>query len=743
MSTKTLGRYELATEIGQGPIGGLFRGRSENIEVLVRVFAQKSPFSEADGRALLEAARLAKGREHAALATLLDVVEEGDRLGFVYEGDGEPLTTLQKKTFSGRRDMPGPVVLRIVVELCSALSFAHKQAEEAGENLAFGGVTPDEIVVRPSGDAKLLGLFTAPRAGAVGPIAAMPRRAAFQAPEHFRNEPLSARSDVFSVAALAWELSLNRPLFGSLNLAEVKRRVLGDVKRADAGRIGKDGVSKAVADVLEKALKNNPEDRYASMDELKAALEEAGGALASPAEVAAFVDLLLGRPTEKAPISVPKPSARLELKKPDISQKFEIKKPEASSKPQLKKPEIGKSTEPQTPAPSETREPRERLVTEELSMDDIEFPAFDAATLKAAGPSKPPPPPKRPGTSTPPPAKLPVKAEVKAAAEDPEKSGVVSKPASSVSVPSGEIEVDLPSEDDWAAEPKAPPTPAAERVDGAGPAKALETANEESAAAADKPLANTEGDAKPALEADDGNVPVPVISEVKLIVAASPAAATENQDEPATAQDKDSAAVAVEEPVAAGVAEKPVALEMPANEAPPPVEKKPLAPALPLIAPSASAFSAANAEAPQEPQAGSNRARLAIFAGIAAVLLIAVIVVMAGSSDEPPTPANVAPQATEVVKAPEPPPAAETVATPPPAAEPTPEPSAQPAASAPAPEPVAANPAPPAPTQTAASPAAGATKTGTPAKTAKPGAAKPGGAAKPKPGDKKYIPQGI
>lgn len=749
MSTKTLGRYELVTEIGQGPVGGLFRGRSEDKDVLVRVFSRKSPLSEADAEALLEAARLAKGREHAAVATLLDVVEAGDRVGLVYEGDGEALTTLQKKTFSGRRDMPMPVVLRIMTEVCSALSFAHKEAENAGENLAFGGVTPDEIAVRPGGEACLLGLFTAARAGALSPLAGMPRRAAFQAPEHFRDEPLTARSDVFSLAALAWELCLNRPLFGSLNLAEVKRRVLGDVKRADAGRIGKDGVSKAVADVLERALKNKPEDRYASIDELRTALVDTGEPLASPAEVASFVELLLGKPAEKAPISTPKPSARVELKKPDISQKFELKKPEVSAKAQPKKPELGKAAEPQTPAPSDAREARDRIITQELSIDDIEFPSFDAATLKAAAPSKPPPPLiKRPGPSTPPPppAKLPIKAEAKASKEDPEKSGVVSKPASSLGAPSSEVEVDLPSDDDWGEEPKAA-APAAAKDDVAAPKEAAEEAK---TSEDDKEVAKVAEDEKAPSTPDVGSVPVPVVSEERPIVGADkePAAAAE---EPVSAPEKGPDAAA-EAPIFGAAPSAVEASEEAADKAPLPIENKPLAPALPLVAPSAAAFSAPSAELPEAPPGDAKRTRLAVALAFVAVALIGLGVVLSGGSEEPTAPATVEPQATEVTKAPEPPPAA--VTAPPAAPEPSAptEPAAEPPPSATAPEPppaepVAANPAPaatPRPTAPSSPAAGGAAKPSTPAKTApKPGSAKPGGTSKPKPGDKKYIPQGI
>ncbi len=743
MSTKTLGRYELVTEIGQGPVGGLFRGRSENEDVLVRVFSRKSPLSEADSEALLQAARLAKGREHAAVATLLDVVEAGDRVGLVYEGDGESLTTLQKKTFSGRRDMPMPVVLRIITELCSALSFAHKEAENAGENLAFGGVTPDEIAVRPGGETCLLGLFTAARAGTLSPFVGMPRRAAFQAPEHFRDEPLTARSDVFSLAALAWELCLNRPLFGSLNLAEVKRRVLGEVKRADAGRIGKDGVSKAVADVLERALKNKPEDRYASIDELRTALVDAGEPLASPAEVASFVELLLGKPAEKAPVSTPKPSARVELKKPDISQKFELKKPDLAAKAQPKKPELGKAAEPQTPAPGEAREARERIITQELSIDDIEFPSFDAATLKAAAPSKPPPPLiKRPQPSTPPPAKLPIKADVKTTKDDPEQSGVVSKPASSLDAPSSEVEVDLPSDEDWSEEPKAA-APAAPKDDVAEEAKTSED---------DKEVAKVAEDEKATSTPDVGSVPVPVVSEERPIVAAKEASAVAAADKAPATPDKGADAPEAEAPIAVAATAAPVAetSEEPADKAPLPIEQRPLAPALALVAPSATAFSTPSAE-PEAPREGPNRTRLAVALAFVAVALIGLGVVLSGGSEEPAAPAAVAPQATEVTKAPEPPPAAVTappVAPEPPAAALS-APAAEPSATAPEPpppEPVAANPAPAATPRPAApsSPAGGSTKSSTPAKTApKPASTKPGSTSKPKPGDKKYIPQGI
>jgi hypothetical protein len=307
MIAKKIGRYELGTELGQGPLGSLFRVRADGDEAVCRVVRARAPVTRADVERFAQNARLAMGLEHPSLAAVTDVVLDGDRLAVVFAAKGgELLAHAQKQMFTWRRTMPVPIALRIALDLCAAHGFAHGEAADLPVSAAFGGVSPDSVLVGPDGVTLVLDLFLAPAAAGTG-LTTSARRAAYQAPEHFQDRPLQPASDVFALGAMLWELLLNRPLFGATTLSEVKRRVLAPVKRVDAVHSPGGPIPKALADVVARALHESPGERPASMAELAKELEAVGGAPATAQEVAAFIGVLVLGGTDKVvPSSAPK-----------------------------------------------------------------------------------------------------------------------------------------------------------------------------------------------------------------------------------------------------------------------------------------------------------------------------------------------------------------------------------------------------------------------------------------------------
>ena len=259
MTSKTIGTYELGDELGQAPLGSLFRARSEGKDVLVRVVRGRLPFTKAALDRVASAARHAKTIEHARVAPILDVIE-GDPVAIVFGvANGELLTEVQKQAAAQRNAVPLRIATRIVLDLCEAIACAHEK--KAADLPAFGGLSPDSALVGPDGVTRLLDAFAAP--AAIQSLESSPRFVAYQSPEHFSKSPLTAASDVFSLGTIAWELVVNRALFGSTSLAEVRRRVNAPVKRADTAGIVKRADLTPLANVLDRALQGNPSKRYA------------------------------------------------------------------------------------------------------------------------------------------------------------------------------------------------------------------------------------------------------------------------------------------------------------------------------------------------------------------------------------------------------------------------------------------------------------------------------------------------
>jgi serine/threonine protein kinase len=112
--------------------------------------------------------------------------------------------------------------------LLSALAFLHG-TEGSPLRLIHGDLSPDNLVASPTGALKLIDLGLAQTLGADGTVrladGAIRGTPAYLSPEQVKSRPLDARSDLFSVGTLLWELLANRPLFASESDFETLRRV--------------------------------------------------------------------------------------------------------------------------------------------------------------------------------------------------------------------------------------------------------------------------------------------------------------------------------------------------------------------------------------------------------------------------------------------------------------------------------------------------------------------------------------
>ncbi|MCC6526437.1 MAG: hypothetical protein IT373_27565, partial [Polyangiaceae bacterium] len=587
MTGKKMDRYELLNELGSSPLGSLWRARATEGEALIRLVRVRPPATRAEGDRIAEAARLAVGLEHERVASIVEVLSDVAQYGIVHEqAPGELLASVQKQTLVLRRPAPVPVVLRIVTDLAEAFGFAHEQVGELPVAAPYGGVSPDEALVGGDGVTRALDLFAAAAANA-DTWARLPRRAAYQAPEHFQKRKLEPASDVFSLAAIAWELCLNRALFLTTSLVEVQKRVLAPVKRADSVRlVGADQVPRDVADVLARALRTDPGERYATMAAFAEALRGCAVGVATHADVAEFVQRL-GGPRDAAAGAAaesPHPPA-LDEAGGVVSAGTGARTPQppkAAAAAAPKETPSPRTTAERSPAPGPASPgaPRERMATEELG----------DAELDVAGIRTPPPPPGvRPKPTGGADAKLPTRSprpiEGRPATPAPPKAGPPAAPKPPGKKPPGPpprlaptrprvpaeepagADVDIPvdeGEDEAAAAPRAP-TPAPAAAEGVGGAEAPVkrpsapeagraelTSTEEEERATEPTLHRAAADVRAAVTAGGPDEDEAVATKPKTGRGAAPAAPKPAAEEPAAPPPGDEALPASAEPAPLG-----------------------------------------------------------------------------------------------------------------------------------------------------------------------------------------------
>jgi len=220
---------------------------------------------------------------HLPLRAMVDDDELVLVSGFV---EGEPLRNLLRSAGITRSPLSAPVALRIARDVIDALVAI---SEATGGDPPRGAPNPEQVIVGADGIARFLEGGVAGVAASMNPWKQQPKRACYDAPECFGDADVDERADVFAVGVMLWEILRNRPLFSGSSYDVVSERVrTTPIKRADSLKpAGGEAISKAVADIVAKALERDRDGRYASLSELAAALD--GEPVASHADVAEAV----------------------------------------------------------------------------------------------------------------------------------------------------------------------------------------------------------------------------------------------------------------------------------------------------------------------------------------------------------------------------------------------------------------------------------------------------------------------
>jgi eukaryotic-like serine/threonine-protein kinase len=267
MSQSVLGdRYQVEARIGAGGMAEVYRGfdpvlsRTVAIKVLLPQFARDASFVGRFRREAQAAARL----NHPNIVGVYDTGQDDGTQFIVMEFvEGR---TLGEFLATGRR--PTPVQsAEIAQKICSALAAAHAQGV-IHRDIKPGNVmvTRDGTVkVMDFGIARVLGPETAPQTSAVLGTAS------YLSPEQAQGSPVDARTDIYSLGAVLYEMLAGRPPFtGDSPVAVAYKQV--NERPATPSSLNADVPARLDAVVM-KALSKNPANRYQSAEEFSEDLD--------------------------------------------------------------------------------------------------------------------------------------------------------------------------------------------------------------------------------------------------------------------------------------------------------------------------------------------------------------------------------------------------------------------------------------------------------------------------------------
>jgi hypothetical protein len=295
-----LGPYEIAASLGSGAMGEVYRARDRRLgrEVAIKVVAAHLI---GDGRVrerFEREARVVAGLQHPNVCTIHDI-GEADGLAYIAMEllQGE---TLQQRLRRGRFDVPA--FLEIAVALADGLHAAHAAGivhrdlkpanifltDRGPKILDFGVATADARA--PGGTAETRAMLTE-SGTTVGTVA-------YMSPEQLRGEPLDARSDLFALGAVLYEMATGRSPFGGTTSAAIGGAILHETALPPR-RAGAD-LPDAVEQIVLKALEKDRDLRYQSAADMRADLQRHRRATAERASTESSAAAVMPRPRRRA-----------------------------------------------------------------------------------------------------------------------------------------------------------------------------------------------------------------------------------------------------------------------------------------------------------------------------------------------------------------------------------------------------------------------------------------------------------
>src|SRR5919199_369684 len=261
-------RYEIGGVLGRGGMAEVHRGRDLRLgrEVAVKVLRSDLARDPSFQVRFRREAQAAASLNHPAIVAVYDTGEDRTTLGatpyIVMEYvEGETLRDELRR--EGRLEPRR--AMSLAADICGALDFSHRNG------IVHRDVKPGNVMITPQGTVKVMDFGIAravsDSAATMTSTAAVIGTAQYLSPEQARGDSVDARSDVYSLGCLLYELVTGAPPFtGDSPVSVAYQHVREDPKLPSSVN---PAIPPDLDAILLKALSKNPANRYQSAAEMR------------------------------------------------------------------------------------------------------------------------------------------------------------------------------------------------------------------------------------------------------------------------------------------------------------------------------------------------------------------------------------------------------------------------------------------------------------------------------------------
>jgi serine/threonine-protein kinase len=286
-----LAHYRIVKQLGAGGMGEVYLAEDTRLDRKVAIKLLPAEFTQDVDRVwrFIQEAKAASALNHPNIITIYEIGEvDGTHYMATEFIDGQPL----RQSIVSEHLTHG-VALEIAIQIASALAAAH----EAG--IIHRDIKPENVMVRRDGIAKVLdfGLAklterpssevdtdAATKAKVTTDPGAVMGTPQYMSPEQARGQKVDARSDIFSLGVVLYEMIAGRPPFDGVNALDLISAILQKEPQPLKSHVAE--IPPELQRIVGKALRKDREDRYQTARDLLADLKDLKEELAFAAKQA-------------------------------------------------------------------------------------------------------------------------------------------------------------------------------------------------------------------------------------------------------------------------------------------------------------------------------------------------------------------------------------------------------------------------------------------------------------------------
>ena len=274
---EAFGDYTLLDRIATGGMAEVWRARRRGVEGFQKTVAIKKILSHLTGsqdfiKMFIDEAKLAAQLSHNNIIQIYDLGKVGDDFFIAMEHvDGKDLRSILTAAQDSNRPIPMGLALLIVSAVAQALDYAHRKRDF--DNRAMGlvhrDVSPQNVMISYEGAIKLcdFGIVKAVAKASTTQMGALKGKLQYMSPEQAWGKSVDARSDIFSLGSVLYEVLTGNQLFSG----ESEIGVLDAVRECQIGspREIVPAIPEEVARIVLRALAKSPDERFQTAGELE------------------------------------------------------------------------------------------------------------------------------------------------------------------------------------------------------------------------------------------------------------------------------------------------------------------------------------------------------------------------------------------------------------------------------------------------------------------------------------------